>query len=180
MRFKLNPGQKFFILLSCYALVVAAIAGAYFLMHQRIRALVSELADRDVRIASQRKEQRQTGALLGLAQDHAADFARLKAFRVNRSNPAEFLRTFEALASRTRTNIKISLSGDTAGEDMIFQFAVEGAEKNVAAMLALIEHAPYELVIEDLSVQKVKGDGGSDNAPLITRLLVRVRVKIAA
>lgn len=170
----LTPIRKFFITVIFLALVIGVVAVACVLMYWRVNAAVADLARLDAEIASRHKEQQQTGALVALLRNHRADFDRLRAFSVSRTNPVAFLKDFETLAAETHTVTAINLdNGESASDVMKFQFTIEGAEKNVAGMLALIEHAPYELTIDGISIQKISSEQG----PPQMHLLINVHVK---
>lgn len=167
---KLSPMQRFFSTAGFAGVVIAAVALACVWTYRRTTILASELARLDIEIASQRKEQRQTGSLAALLQKHRADFDRLRSLSISRANPAPFFQKFETLAAHTNTAIMINLDNrDAAPESIAFRFAIEGTRNNVADMLALIEYMPYELTIDDLSIEKVLDE--------MTRLTVGVRVK---
>lgn len=156
-----TPMRKFFITVMFLALIICAVITACILMYQRINATVGDLGRFDAEIASRHKEQQQTGLLAALLNNHRADFNRVRSLSVSKTNPVSFLKDFEALALQTHTTIAITLdSGDTASDITKFQFAIEGTEQNVAAMLTLIEHAPYELTIDGLSIQKTSNEQG--------------------
>lgn len=162
--------QRFFATAGFTGMVIVAIALACVWMYRRTAVLASELARLDIEIASQRKEQQQTGLLAALLQKHRADFDRLRSLRISRTNPAPFFQKFETLAAHTHTAIMINLDNrDAASESIAFRFAIEGTRSNVADMLALIEYVPYELTIDDLSIENVSNE--------MTRLTVGVRVK---
>jgi len=170
---KLSPMQRFFTTAGFTGMAIAAAALACVWMYLRTAVLASELARLDIEIASQRKEQQQTGSLTALLQKHRADFDRVRSLSISRTNPAPFFQALETLAVKTHTAIVINLDNrDTASESIAFRFAVEGTQSNVADMLALIEHVPYELAIDDLSIEKVLNGRSS-----MTRLTVGVRVK---
>lgn len=170
----LTPIRKFFITAIFFVLVIGAVAVAYILMYRHVNATVADLARLDAEIASRRKEHQQTGSLAVLLQNHRTDFDRLRSFSVSRTNPVAFLKDFETLAAKTHTAIAISLdNGDTASDVMKFQFAIEGGEKDTAAMLALIEHAPYELTIDGISMQKTS----SEQNPPRMHLLINLHVQ---
>lgn len=170
---KLSPMQRFFAAAGFTGMAIAAAALACVWMYRRTAVLASELARLDIEIASQRKEQQQTGSLTALLQKRSADFDRVRNLRISRANPAPFFQALETLAVQTHTAIVINLDNSgTASESMAFRFVVEGTQSNVADMLALIEHIPYELAIDDLSIEKVLNGRSS-----MTRLTVGVRVK---
>jgi len=179
--------QKFFATAGFTGVVIATVALACVWMYRRTIVLASELARLDVEIASQRKEQHQTGSLTALLHRHRADFDRLQDLRISRADPAPFFRTLETLAARTHTTITINLDNrDTASESMAFRFAIEGTQNNAADMLALIEHVPYELTIDDLSIEKASNErtgasaSGQDSGagrPSMTRLTLGVHIK---
>lgn len=176
-RITFTPIQKFFITVIFLVLIIAAVAGAYALMYWRVNTAVADLALLDSEIASRHQEQRGTRSLTALLQQRAPDFDRLRAFGVSRTNPIAFLKNFETLAAKTNITIAITLdNGATAGDVIKFQFIIEGAEKNVAAMLALIEHVPYELTIDDISMQRIV----HEKAPPSMRLVINVHVKASS
>ena len=158
---KLTPKRKFFSTILIFSLMVALVAVSYIFIYQHIQALVAELKAVDIKIATQRKQQQQIGALIALLRDHGSDFDRPAALSISRANPAPFFQKFEALAANTHTTMIINLrdGAGTASDRMTFQFAITGTEANVTALLALIEHAPYELTIDDFSIQKNEGRG---------------------
>lgn len=167
---KLSPVHRFFATAGFTGMVIAAVALACIWTYRRTTILASELARLDIEIASQRKEQQQTGSLAALLHKRRADFDRLRSLSISRANPAPFFQKFETLAAHTHTAIMINLDNrDAASESIAFRFAVEGTQSNVADMLALIEHAPYELAIDDLSIEKVSNE--------MTRLTVGIYVK---
>ena len=184
---KMTLVKKFFITVTSFSLLITASAIAYVGVYSRIGMLMSELDRFDADIASQRKEQQQLGSLTRLLRDHRADFNRLQNFTIDQTNLSAFLNVFETLAVRTDTAIVINLDNrTTANRNMAFQFSIEGAEANVAAMLTLIEHAPYELMIDGISIQKISGEqsgvqltsgSGASARSTQARMLINVRVK---
>mgnify|MGYP003393967038 CR=1 FL=1 len=185
---KLTPTIKFVVTGAFWGLVIVAMAGIFVRMYGRIELLASELDVVDTQITAQHKDQQQVGSLVALLQNHSADFDRLQALKISRVNPAQFFKDFEALAAQTNTSIIISLNErEMAGDTMGFQFTIEGTEGDVAAMLALIEYAPYELTIDGISVQKIFSTSvgsqtlppgsGLDEHPSSVRLVVTMHVK---
>lgn len=168
---KLTPVKKFFLTGIGTALALAAVIAAYAWVYGRIADSTLALQRSDADIASRRKEQEQAGDLKTLLREHRGDFDRMRALSVSRANPAAFLKKFESIAAAARTAITIDLDNrEIAADTLAFRFAVEGAEENVLAVLKLIETAPYELTIDDLSIQYAE-----DSAK--TRLRVGIRVK---
>ena len=184
---KLSPMQKFFATVGVTGVIIAVVALACVWTYRRTVILASELARLDIEIASQRKEQQQIGVLVALLQKHRADFDRLQSLSISRANPAPFFQKFETLAARTHTTIMIHLDNrDATSESMAFRFVIEGAQSNVADMLALIEHALYKLTIDGLSIEKVSNErmgaggvspGSGVGGSSMTRLTVGVHIK---
>ena len=159
------PAKKFITTAAIFALIIAAIIAAYGWMYQRVSVLVLELGQLDTKIASRHKEQEQTSLLATLFRNHHADFDRLRTLEVSQANPAPFFQEFEMLAARTHTTITIDLSSaqpeGAADQSIAFRFTIEGTEANAAAMLAFIEHAPYEITIDGIQIQKSSEQEGA-------------------
>lgn len=150
---------------------IVALIAAYVWMYGYVANSAFELLQSDTDIASRRKEQQQAGALKTLLREHSADFDRIRALGISRTNPVAFFKKFETLGAVTRTAIAIDLDNrETAGDMMAFRFTIEGAEENVADVLKLMESAPYQLIIDDLSIQRI------EDSPKV-RLRIGIRVK---
>lgn len=167
---KLTPVKKFFVTGIGTAIALAAVIAAYAWVYGRIADSALALQRSDTDIASRRKEQEQAGDLKTLLREHRGDFDRMRALSVSRANPVAFLKKFEAIAAMARTAITIDLDNrEVAGNALSFRFTVEGAEENVLAVFRLIETAPYELTIDDLSIQHIE-----DSARVRLRVGIRV------
>jgi multidrug resistance efflux pump len=151
---KLTPTRKFLIATLPFTLIIGAIATAYILMYRHVQTLVAEISAADAKIASGRKQQQQIGSITTLLRNHKGDFDRIAALSISRANPAPFFKEFETLAAKAHITMAINLHDRAVSDTMAFQFTIEGREENVATMLALIEHAPYDITIDDISIRK--------------------------
>lgn len=153
--------RKLWITTILFGLIVVGAGVGYLGMYRWLSTMMTEISRLDAEMASRHKEQQQAGSLIVLLRNHSADFDRLRAQSISRTNPVSFLKEFETLAALTHTAVTIDLDGgDTSSDRMGFHFNIVGAEKNVAAMLALIEHAPYLLTIDSISTRRVLRDQG--------------------
>lgn len=149
--------KKFIItVIACFLSILAA-SGAFAWMYWAVEKLSETVHELEGNIAGQQEEQKRIEKFSKLLDSRQDDIQRVKDLFVDRANPVSFIEDMERFAMRTKTTILIDIDSASEGQDFLkFRFTIEGEAGQVRTMLALLEHAPYELFIDSVVVQQTR------------------------
>lgn len=170
---KFNLRQKFLATVIVTPLLVGVFGWLYIAMASAVRRADSGLAQVEASIAGLERERRQARIFERTIEGREKDLARIENFFVDHERPLEFIEQLESLAKVTGSLIALNIESPTAGgRDLNFRITLDGFEPNVARYLKLFELLPYEIKVQELTLQKIEGSRESD-----TRLTMLVVVK---
>ena len=139
------------------------------------------LATTVTKLTSGEKDFDRLNRISDLLKNRQSDIKRLQGIAVERARPLAFIETIEQIGHLTK--VKVSLGVDEikgSGDSLFFGATLEGTEKSVRTMLALINALPYQIAIESITFQR-DIPGGVSNAGSffqpVTRIVLAMRVK---
>lgn len=136
---------------------VLAFGWVYGSMALAVNRADSSLAEVEVRIAALETERKQARGLDRIIEERGEDLNRIETFFVDRDHPLEFIERLESLAKTTGNLIALGVEGTPTASYLTFRITLDGLEANVTNYLKLFELLPYEMRVEEFSLQKISG-----------------------
>lgn len=154
---RLNKPKQNFVL-TC-AILSLALAGFIFGIWLETKYIITQAnkisknREELSNIQKQREELRLSSYFL--KENHSA-IQELLAFFVDPKQPIAFIKTLEKLALLTNTKISIPTASKNKQENILnFSIALEGEKNNVLQYLKLLELLPYDISINDISINRI-------------------------
>lgn len=151
----ITPLKKFIITSIILLALIAGLSFAFVIISNNVRAYHDTLALTAAKISSGEKSFTHMITISDLMKNHAEDIGHIKHVAIDPRRPLPFIETIEKIG-RT-TNVKITLTVDEKKENtpsLLFHAILVGTENNVHTILALIQHLPYQIKIENFSFQR--------------------------
>ena len=116
------------------------------------------LADIEAETRALEEERRMARSSSSVLEERKTETARIRKFFVDRERPVEFIENVEVLARTTGNEIVLGIDeGRKTPGTLAFRFNLGGTPQSVWEYLSLLELAPYQITIEDLSFRRVLG-----------------------
>ena len=165
--------QKFAVTVFFCLLFAAGAGWIYLSMASAVRRADSDLAAVRTSIAALEQERRQARGFDRIIEERGGDLQRVEAFFVDRERPLEFIERLENLAKAAKSQIALEAEGPDSPGRLVFRVTLDGFEANIIAFLKLFELLPYEIQVEEFTLEKILGAKESD-----TRLTAQIAVRI--
>lgn len=177
---RISPFKK---LIAASAVSPAAIAGLLFIfitISNNMRNYRATLATTVTEITSGEKDFDRLNKISDLLKNRKSDIGRLQGISIDRARPLTFIETIEQIGHATNVNVSLGVTELKGNSDSLFFGAtLEGTEKSVRTMLALIQTLPYQITIESITFQQdISRTPNTGTLPQsITRIVLAMRVK---
>lgn len=178
---RMSPLKKIIIISLVSSAAIAGLLFILIIISGNVQNYRDTLAATDAKIATGEKDFDRLAKISDLLKNRQADIGRLQAITIDRQRPLVFIEAIEQIAHVTNTKIALAVNETKASADSLsFGATLEGSEKNVRTMLALIQTLPYQITIDNISFQRdIPNTSGAGQGPLlpITRIILAIRVK---
>lgn len=172
----LTPFQKLIASLIFYLALVIASGGLFFWLNLRVQGSAAERERIETEIASLEEDRRRARQAELVFEEKKAELERLKNVFISPEKPVEFIEGLEKIARGTGNSISLDLvSEKLVGGAFSFRISVEGTEESTAKYLSLLELMPYEIAIEEFTLQRTRAAPGGREKE--ARLSVVINVK---
>lgn len=182
MRFTLK--QKFIFTISAVIFAVAAQAALYWQFYSKVREERERLSMIEADIRSSESERAAARKIDEVVSSHEDEIRRIEKFFVDPERPVDFIESLENLARKTRNQVALSVESSPKDQHIFsFRVSADGKEEELVKYLRLLELLPYEIQVDEISLQRGQGQenppGGSSEALAAPthRLTLLIRVK---
>lgn len=179
---QLSPLQKLIAALFASLAIVGGLLFAFILVSRNVQSYRDTLGMTATSISSSEQNFNRLAKIQDLIKNRRSDIKRLENITINRKQPLQFIETIEKISHLTNTRVALAadeIKGNT--ESLLFRAAIEGNDKNVRTVLALIQSLPYQIKIDNLAFQRdvprTANKGGQPTTDTITRLTLAMKVK---
>ncbi len=109
-------------------------------------------------IASSGEDRKAVRAADLIFAERKDDLARIEKFFIDSKQPVDFIESLENLARATRNQITLSVDSGIREQRMLaFRLSLDGSKENLLRYLALLELLPYEIHVDEISLQRAEG-----------------------
>lgn len=177
---QMSPRKKFIITSIMLITLISALVFAFVIISNNIRTYRNMLESSSAKISSGEKEFSHMVKISDVIKNRSQDIQRIQHIAIDPERPLRFIETIEQIGRIT--GVKVALTINEKQNDMqelLFRATLQGDEKNVRAMLALIEQLPYQINITHISFQRdipINFNPQQTVLPTMTRLLLTMRV----
>lgn len=145
-------------------------------MGDKVEKLSASLTGIESRISSAEEERKTAELMKDFLKDNASDLEKIKGVSVTRDRPVEFVEKLEELAGQTNTLVSLDLDENKSRDrDLFFRLAVDGNETTVRKYLKLLELLPYEIKVNEISLQKFASSAEDFLKPELKKRLEEIR-----
>jgi hypothetical protein len=179
---RLTAFQKL-IATSIFTLLLVVLLGSMFwMLSSRVQGFSERLSEIEAKISSLEEERRRARALELVFEDRKLPLKRLESLLIPADKPVEFIESLEELARSTGNELSLDLASGASRKGVLsFRITVEGTAESSSRYLELLELMPYEIVVEELSLQRLNVadviSSGSSNQKRDERLTIVIAVK---
>ena len=135
------------------------VSGAFTIYSQLFRYINNtrtSLNHLEMKIKSLETERKEARTAAALMEERKEDINSINNFFVDRGNLLPFIEELERLAKDSHNIIALDLNEQGNTSDILtFRLTIEGTQKTALKYLELLEMMPYEIIIEDLTSQKI-------------------------
>jgi hypothetical protein len=176
----LSPRKKFVISSIMLLILTAILIFAFITVSNNVHIYRAMLGTTAAKISSGEKEFNRIVKISDLIKDRAHDIQRIRQITIDSRRPLKFIETIEHIGRIT--NVKVALTVDEKRDEiqaLIFHATLQGTEKDIRAMLALIQQLPYQIKIANISFQRDVSIGVNQKQAILstmTRLILTMRV----
>ena len=175
-----TPRKKIVIASIILLVLIAGLVFVFVVASSNVRTYRETLAIITAQIASSEKKIAHMVTISNLMKNRTQDIQRIQHIAVDPKRPLQFIETIEQIGRAT--NVKIALTVNEKEDDvqaLLFHATLEGNEKDVRAMLSLIQQLPYQIKISNILFKRDVPAGSNPKQIVLstmTRLILTLRV----
>lgn len=175
-----TPLKKFIIASTVFLVLITGLVFMLVIASNNVRTYRDTLAIITAQLSSGEKKIAHMVTISNLMRNRAQDIQRIQHIAVDPKRPLQFIETIEQIGRAA--NVKMVLTVDEKKDDvqaLLFHATLEGNEKDVRAMLALIQQLPYQIKIANILFKRDVSAGSNPKQVIlstITRLILTMRV----
>ncbi len=174
------PRKKFISASIILVTLIAALVCAFVIISNNIYAYRSMLESSADKISSGEKEFSHMVRISNVIKNRSQDIKRIRYIAIDAERPLRFIETIEQIGRITDVEVALTVNEKKNDvRELLFQTTLQGNEKDVRAMLALIEELPYQINITHISFQRdipIHFNRQQSVLSTMTRLLLTMRV----
>lgn len=151
----LSPLKKFLIISLIPLAITIALLFAFIFISNHIFNYRDTLQVTMGNLVTNEKDFNHMQKISELIKNRNQDIQRIKHIAIDHERPLVFIETIEQIGriSGVKVTLTVNDKSDNA-HVLVFRATLDGSEKNVRDMLALIQELPYQIKIENVSFQR--------------------------
>ena len=162
----LNFRQKLLGTLTAVSVAVGVFGWLYISMASAVGRADSSLALVREKVADLERERHLARNFERILGERKEELARIETFFVDHEHPLEFIERLENLAKITGNSPALGVEGSPAERSQLtFRITLDGNETSITQYLKLFELLPYQIGVEEFTMQKIGGSGTTGTAP---------------
>lgn len=177
---QMSPRRKFIITSIILITLIAALASAFVVTSNNIYAYRNMLESSAAKISLGEREFSRMVKISDVIKSRSQDIQRIRHIAIDPDRPLRFIETIEQIGRITGVKVVLTINEKKDDvQELLFHAILQGNEKDVRAMLALIEQLPYQINITHISFQRnipLNFNPQQTVLPTMTRLLLTMRV----
>lgn len=177
---RISPLKKFIVVSLISLAAITTLVFIFVIMSRNVSSYRAKLETTVAAITLGEKNFNHATKISDLIKNRDRDLQRIRHIAVDRQHPLPFIEVIEQIGHITGVKIALAVDEKSASQELAFHATLEGDEKNMRTMLALIQQLPYQITIDNIAFQ---GDASSALnqerrvSPHTTHLLLTMRVK---